>query len=334
MRVRCLRCAEEVVVDDLDARCPKCLRRSTLVAAKSLVEPSPRAPAERKLPPGMQVVGAVLALVLVFVARLDAGSDPITLPDLSVCALTAGWLAYMNWATRFRFAAARRDGVALVFGFVLGALALAALAGVVALAMDPWVLSGGRKMKSVHNFSLAFAVLGIAITLGALAASLVRNAWPRRASPSTGTLEPLASAAVEPDAPRTYRRTAPARIVTLADVRSTLASLPRLRVALRGDAVVVHDRENHRSLTLAVEDAGSVRLGAVTITAMDETLALEVSHALVSVLGPHRLVLEENDIVIDGERSLDELHADHLRRLAVRLELGMREIDALRARMR
>lgn len=352
MRAHCTRCDQTVEVDAEDARCPKCLRRSTLERSNEQPRPAriPRLPGSepaqgpapetaRATPTAASVGGLLAAFALLFGAMVPGHLTTwMTVPD---ACLTLGLIIALIWAWRRRFfdlqgqSVTARRGAQIVGGSAFALVTAALLVGAFMLLRDPLALEPGRRLGPTHGWAMGAMLVGLAVFTGQLARLLLAKLFARAPElRSAGALLPLRGVAPPLTEPRAYREPALPRVVSLDDLARALASLPSARVDIDGSRLLVRRPPNRSPLVLTVERRGDVRLGAATLETPDEHLAIAVCFAFVPLLGPHCLALEGDDIVIDGSRSLEDLDLDHLRRMGQRLARGQAELEALFDKLR
>jgi protein-S-isoprenylcysteine O-methyltransferase Ste14 len=350
MRAHCTRCDLTVDVDAEDARCPKCLRRSTLKRGDrqpaSTFEPRSSEPVRRSTPeaargaPGAALVGgsvATLALLVCATSRSDL-TPWMTVTD---ACLILGLIIALLWAWRRRFfdlhgqGVTARRGAQIVGGSAFALVTAALLFGAFMMLRDPWALEPGRRLGPTHGWAMGLVLIGMAVFTGQIARLLLARLFARTPElRSAGALVPLRGVAPPLTEPRAYREPALPKVVSLDDLARALASVPSTRIDVDGPRLLVRRAPNRSPLVLTVESRGDVRLGAATLETPDEHLAIAVCFAFVPLLGPHCLTLEGDDIVIDGSRSLEDLDVDHLHRMGQRLARGQVELEKLFDRLR
>jgi len=282
-------------------------------------------------------VVAAFALLIGAMVRSDL-TTWMTVPD---ACLTVGVVLALLWARRSGFfdrrgqSVTERRGAQIVGGGTFALLTAALLIGALMMWRDPLALQPGNRLGPTHGWALGLMLVGVAVFTGQLARLLLAKLFVREPElRSKGTLEPLRGVAPPLTEPRAYREPAIPRVVSLDDLARALVSMPSARIDVDGSRLLVRCRPNRSPLVLTVANRDDVRLGAATLETPDEPLAIAMCHAFVTLLGPHCLVLEGDDIVIDGTRSLEELDIDHLHRMGRRIERNQIVINKLFDRLR
>jgi hypothetical protein len=170
--VYCIDC--QILVDSAAPRCPKCLRRSTLVQDAAVA-----------VAPSKRTSGGEIALLLVLAFALRAGAyvrkpllDWMTVGDACVTLVIA--VALIWFVSRVR-----KEGVEtikatatiplVIGGTVIGALALAMGTGAIWLASSPLEMSHGRRTPALHGWTWALLSGVFALMIGWLSSLLWRK---------------------------------------------------------------------------------------------------------------------------------------------------------------
>jgi hypothetical protein len=142
--------------------------------------------------------------------------------------------------------------------------------------------------------------------------------------PLTGKLRRLD---LEPE--RAYRAAPPApkELPSLKTLAAEIQKSAGLRVALEAEAIEVRRARRARPLVLEVQNPKRVRPEEIAVETAEARLAMEVILALVPLLGPVELELDDTSIAIDGAKSADALEKEWEARA---VEVTQARVDALR----
>lgn len=279
---------------------------------------------------------AAFALLVVSMVPLELTSW-MTLTDLCFAVATASGLGLLRHAGFFsqQPKATASKAALTIGGIAFGLLAALILCGALSLLAHPLAPQAAHRFGPSHGWGLATMALGVTVVTGQLSRMLLTKRFARDPElESVGALVTLPGVGPKLTEARDYREGARREVVTLDEAAAAIARLPGVRARVEGLRLVVSRKVERSSMTLSAPERAELVLGKVAVQTPDELLALEVSLALLPLLGPHGLELEGDVIAIDGALTREELEVAHLQRVGRRLERNQAKLMELTSRLR